>query len=327
MTAFAALRATAGVHYPWLDEPEAPASESVHDRVRPGSWDEFIGQERLVRRLRVAINAARRDGRPLRHVFLDGPGGTGKTTLASLIGVELDAPTVELSQPTSPLNVASALWKAEISDDQPGVLFIDEIHRWTRAERDGLLTLLEQQFIDTRYDRYQFTGLTVVAATTDRRTIQQTVLDRFPLMLTFDDYTDSEIARMAEGMAARLDVNLQPGVAATLAVAAAGVPRVARTLIEAARDLGDNATAGDILDFCDLHPDGLSGQHVRYLAMLADCGGVAGQELLSDRLYLDPRDLRRIERLLLDRRYIGRDRTGRVLTAAGRRRLQDAKEI
>jgi Holliday junction DNA helicase RuvB len=316
-TDFAALDAATGGRYQWLTEDRQV--DTVYDLVRPRRWSDLVGQAKLKRRLQVSIDAAMADGRPLRHVFLDGPKGAGKTTVALLVGQEIGGPVVEIGRPCRELEIARALFDGGI-DQQHGVLFVDEAHRWG-GQVEALLTLLEQGFVDTKYDRYHFPNLTVIAATTERRLVKPTVRDRFPVYIRFEDYSLDEMTEIVCGMAARLNVTLHGGVAPRLAAAASGVPRVARTLVEAARDLGP-VTADEILEFCDIEPDGLTGDHVRYLQAVAAAGGQCGLDVLQVRLGLDKQTVTELERMLYDRQYIGMaSGVGRYLTAAGRRRV------
>lgn len=332
MTTFYGNAMHGGVRFPWHAPPAAEGPDeddflapSTHDQVRPTTWDDWVGQPHIKRRLQVEIQASQRAGRRLDHVFLTGPGGSGKTTLAALIGIEIGCPVIEVTRPASESELARRLWREDVDDRAQAVLFLDEIHRWTRAERDGLLTLLEQQFIDSKFGRFTFAGVTVVAATTDRQAILPTVRDRFPINLTFDGYTVADLAEIVDSMATRVGVELDTDTVNALAVACRGVPRIARNLVVAGRSLAEvhcEPTATAIFDLTCTHEDGLTDDHIRYLEVLADSDGVAGLDVLTTRLMVSKKEVMDLERPLLDFKYIGLAPRGRLLTAVGRRRLE-----
>lgn len=322
----AALDAAAYATVAHLDDRPVGVTVSAHDEVKPGTWDEFVGQDRAKLRLQVEAQSAKVSGRRPEHTFLYGPGGSGKTTLAGLVAAEIGAPLAVVTTPADERQLARVLWDQDISEAQAGILFVDELHRWTKRQQDGLLTLLEQQFIDIRFARYYFPQLTVIAGTTERRDLRKTILSRFAINLRFDPYTPGEMAQIVAGMAGKLEVELDDATVVALAGASNGVPRIARHLVSAARTLADTdtePTASMVFAFTRIHPDGLTDEHVAYLQVLDDCTGQAGADVLSSRLDVSAAELRDLERLLSERKFIGLGGpgVGRLLTPAGRRRL------
>ena len=126
---------------PASDERVVDPGDTLEDEVygvslRPRSFDDYVGQERVVENLRIAIDAAKRRGEPLEHVLFYGPPGLGKTTLAGLIARELGANFRPTSGPTleKPKDLVGILTALETGD----VFFVDEVHRLSRVVEEFL---------------------------------------------------------------------------------------------------------------------------------------------------------------------------------------------
>lgn len=288
--------------------------------LRPQEWDEYHGQHDLKARLDVHIRAALAHNRPLAHVLLAGPPGVGKTTIAKIIASRLDDPIVMFSKP-----IPARQFIREVRQLGAGVVFVDEAHRLSKAAQEDLLPLLEDGYLDTPGGRLECPWITVIAATTERDKIIRPLLDRFPVKPTFDPYTEDDLTRIVEGFARRAGVAIDEQDASVLAKAAGGVPRHARELIVAYRDLwqanGSRPMAEEVIVFCDIEADGLTRGHLDYLDYLDRLGGQAGIETLANRMQLHQAEVRDLERLLLDRQLLVLTSGGRFITTSGRERL------
>ena len=296
--------------------------ENESRTLRPTTWSQYIGQHRLTTQLRTKCQAAFKLERPLGHLLIHGPLGSGKTTLAHLAAAETGDHLVEISRPVDERGLMHALWS--LPNSGAGILFIDEAHRQSRGTQESLLTLTEAGFIQSKWGTEHFDWLTVIMATTEKRLINEPLQSRCTVM-DMDEYTEEEMQAIVAGMAERAGVELDEEVVAALAIAAVGVPRAARHLVLAAQELvavEQNPTTEAILTHCRLDRDGLSRDHLAYLECLVDVGGQAGLEILSVRLQLHKTQVQRIERLLVDRGYVRYDSRGRILTGSGRARLQ-----
>jgi Holliday junction DNA helicase RuvB len=299
----------------------APAAPPAH---RPATWDDYVGQARVKRRLQVAIGSALARDHRAEHILLTSGPGQGKTTLAQLIATEMGRPLVILTKPPKPETLRRACEAAEY-----GVLFVDEIHAWGRDVQEMLMELTESGTLDTDFGVESYPFITVVAATTDPDKLLKPLVDRFGCKLTLDPYTDEDMVHIARGMVARCwPAGIDPlddSTCAVLATASASVPRDLRSLVMAGRDLaliGEIPSAEEILILCDTDPDGCTRAHLDILERLdRSPKGTAGLATLSTALRVPVDMIRRTERLLLDRDFVALTPSGRTITPEGRARL------
>lgn len=287
------------------------------DPLRATDWSEFVGQDHLKERLDVHIRAAVLNESPLSHVLLSGPPGFGKTTLSSIIAHQLKDPFLSLTMPVKPVVLASMLRQFE-----GGVLFLDEVHRATKSQQEDLLNLLEDGFLQCANGRrVHVKWLTVIAATTEPEKVIPALFDRFPIRPQFDPYTPVEMACIVGLMATKIGLDLEDDVIDGLASAAGGVPRNARQLVLAARDLSlverRSVETSDVLSLCRVDPNGLTQAHTDYLNIVRSLGGQAGLDLISTMLRLHPSVIRDLERLLVARDLLMYGDRGRELTELG----------
>ncbi|MFQ5881245.1 MAG: Holliday junction branch migration DNA helicase RuvB [Candidatus Methylomirabilales bacterium] len=217
--------------------------------LRPKSWEEYVGQEKVKDNLRVFIEAARARREPLDHVLFYGPPGLGKTTLAYLIATELEVAVRATSGPVleRPGDVAAILTNLE----DRGVLFIDEIHRMNRVVEEILYPAMEDFQLDlvigqgahARTIKLDLPHFTLVGATTRAGLLTSPLRNRFGVVHRLDYYSDAEIHQIILRSAKILGVEISPEGAAELAGRSRGTPRVANRLLRRVRDfaqvLGD----------------------------------------------------------------------------------------
>lgn len=293
-------------------------TSTVNAEFQPEGWDEFIGQDLLKDRLDIAVRSARSRDRRLDHVLLDGPAGSGKSTMAELLADRMDQPMIVVAEPPTVKRLRSLLFEVEPG----GFIFLDEIHTFEKATKNALLPLLESGWLGD----WEFPNVTIVAGTTDPQDLSKPLIDRF-VHCKYVDYTLDEMAAIVRRFAHVAKVPIGKIASYALGEAAAGVPRVARSFVIAARDLLECDRPIDtpaIMAYCNRTKDGLSTDHVAYLAALRANQGRAGLDTLSDRLQKHPTLVRDLERLLLDRGYVVRGGAGRELTGAGQQRLKAA---
>jgi Holliday junction DNA helicase RuvB len=276
-------------------------------------FDEFVGQATIRERIDLAARSAHARGTRMDHVLLDGPPGSGKSTMATLIAARMDEPLMVIGQAITARELAGVLYELD-----EGVLFLDEIHVNSDATQNAMLPLLE----GGSFAGWEFPRITVVAATTEPRELLPPLLDRF-MVLRYVPYTDDEMAAIVARFARCAHVDLDEATCRAFAVASAGGPRAARELVRTARDYALDAppTIDQVLRACRREPDGLSYDHLDYLEVLSANQGRAGLKVLATRLRMHAAVVEDLERILLDRRLVRLETSGRVITAAGRERI------
>lgn len=281
-------------------------------------FDQFVGQEKLKARLSVSMQSALRRHAPMDHVLLSGPAGVGKSTMARLIANWLGDEIMTLVMPMERQSLTRALREFD-----GGILFLDEIHALSKRNQEILLPVLSSSLlVDDRGREIDMGWVTVIAATTERDKLIAPLHDRFPIKPEIEPYTDADLSEIVAGMADRIRVPLDEPTMKALGTASGGVPRNAEAFLLTARDLmvireGTVPTVEEILGLCEVDPDGLTALHLRYLRVLLDQGGRAGQKTIEMLLQVPAAVLRESERLLMARGLIELLPSGRVLTPLG----------
>lgn len=279
---------------------------------QPKTWDDYIGQERLKEYLQIKIDGANERFTALPHILFTGVPGCGKTALASLIAQELGAPFLSYIMPVKPVVIKRFVQRFE------GVVLLDEIHRMSAAQEQDLLPLLSDGYLQQDNGVRIYAGsLTIIGATTKPKKIDDALYSRFDVP-SFDPYTDDEMGRIVQGMAASKGMNVPSGVAVELGRATGGVPRAAERIMAMALDL-KSLDVPLILEKCRLTPDGLTEVHVKYLNVLADASAPMGINLLASYLQIPADILLDLENLLVARGFIEHTKQGRAITAEGLR--------
>ena len=219
--------------------------QRIEVSLRPQNFQDYVGQERLKRNLKLSIDAAKKRGEPIDHVLLYGPPGLGKTTMASVIANEMGAglritagPAIERAG-----DLASILTNLQDGD----VLFIDEIHRLSRAVEEVLYSAMEDFKLDivigkgpaARSVRLDLPKFTVIGATTRTGSLAAPLRDRFGHIYRLEFYTPEEIARIVTRSASILDSKIDDKAAELLSTRARLTPRIANRLLKRVRDYAD----------------------------------------------------------------------------------------
>ena len=231
-----------------LAHPEAISGEDERDlSLRPRRLGEFLGQKSMKENLAVFISAARGRGESLDHLFLIGPPGLGKTTLAQVVANEMDAGFVPTSAPAmdKPKDLVGMLTNLKKGD----VFFIDEIHRLKPAIEELLYIAMEDYELDwivgqgpmARTLRIPIQPFTLVGATTKAGVVSSPLISRFGITCRFSFYEQADMEAIVRRSAGLLAIPIEADAAALLARSARGTPRVANRLLKRIRDFAQVA--------------------------------------------------------------------------------------
>lgn len=260
-----------GVH----DDDNDNEEQVIEVTLRPQTFAEYIGQARLKKNLKLAIDAAKKRGEPIDHVLLYGPPGLGKTTMATVIANEMGTNIRVTSGPAIERAGDLASILTNLSDGD--VLFIDEIHRLSRTVEEVLYSAMEDFKLDivigkgpaARSIRLDLPRFTVIGATTRTGSLAAPLRDRFGHLYRLEFYTPDEIAQIITRSASILNATIKPESAKVLSTRARLTPRIANRLLKRVRD------------YADVNGDGIIDTAITTQAMLM---------MEIDELGLDPAD-------------------------------------
>ncbi|MDR3161244.1 MAG: Holliday junction branch migration DNA helicase RuvB [Spirochaetaceae bacterium] len=239
--------------------PEQPLTEDERDlSLRPRNLAEFLGQAVMKENLAVFITAAKARNESLDHLFLIGPPGLGKTTLAQVVARELEADFKVTSAPAldKPKDLAGILTTVT----ERTVFFIDEIHRLKPAMEEMLYIAMEDYELDwiigqgpsARTIRIPLPPFTLVGATTKAGNVASPLVSRFGITCRFSFYEQADMEAIVRRSAGILRAALEDDAAALLASSSRGTPRVANRLLRRMRDfaqvLGKAAITREVVE-------------------------------------------------------------------------------
>jgi Holliday junction DNA helicase RuvB len=317
----------------------APALKAEDDEVerslRPRRLEDFVGQERVKEQLRVALDAACARGEALDHVLLVGPPGLGKTSLSFIVREELGVGIRTIAGPALERkgDLAAILTALEPRD----VLFVDEIHRLSRAVEEVLYPALEDFRLDivvgqgpaARTLTLDVPPFTLVGATTRTGLLTTPLRDRFGMTFRLGYYEPEELATIVRRSARILDVEIAEDAAGEIARRSRGTPRIANRILRRVRDVAEVRHAGDItveiaaeaLALHEVDEQGLERTDRELLEIIAGKfgGGPVGLSTLAVALGEEPDTIEDVyEPYLLQLGFLQRTPRGRVITQLGR---------
>lgn len=213
--------------------------------LRPQTFSDYIGQERLKTNLKLAIEAAKKRDEPLDHILLYGPPGLGKTTMATVIAREMGANLRITSGPAVERAADLASILTSLTDGD--VLFIDEIHRLSRSVEEILYSAMEDYKLDimigkgpgARSVRLDLPKFTIIGATTRTGALAAPLRDRFGHIYRLEFYETEEISRIISRAASILGTDIDDTSAKLLSTRARLTPRIANRLLKRVRDYAD----------------------------------------------------------------------------------------
>ena len=308
-------------------------------QLRPQSFDEYIGQRKVVQNIEIMVKSAKKRNAAMDHALLSGPPGLGKTSLAMIIAHTLDS---ELHMISGPAIDKKGDLAAILTNLQPrDVLFIDEIHRLPISIEEILYSAMEDFRLDivigegpaARTMQIDIAPFTLVGATTKAGLLSNPLRDRFMAPLSFDYYSSDELAKIISNNATKMKLDMTTSALVQISKRSRGTPRIANRILRRVRDYAlvhdheviDAPDVMEALSLLDIDSLGLDSMDRKILSVMNEYynGGPVGIEALCATLGEDRSTIEDVfEPYLLKTGLILRTPRGRVLSDKAKEHLE-----
>ncbi|MCD6418793.1 Holliday junction branch migration DNA helicase RuvB [bacterium] len=310
----------------------ATAEERLADEtLRPKKLSEFVGQEKLKKKLSTYIDAAKARGEPIDHIIFYGPPGLGKTTLAHIIANEIGANIRATAGPIleRPADLVGLLTSLARGD----ILFIDEIHRTPRNVEEFLYPAMEDYCLDIVIDKgpnartvkLNLEHFTLIGSTTRAGLITAPLRSRFGIVERLDYYSPEELLDIVIRSARIMEIDIERDGALEIARRARGTPRIANRILRRIRDFAqvhaDGIITADVaqaaLDMLEIDSEGLDEMDKRILSTIIKnfAGGPVGIKTIAVAVGEDEGTIEELyEPYLIQRGFLARTQRGRIAT-------------
>lgn len=322
-------------------EPQKEESQ-FETSLRPKTFEDFPGQDRVKEKLKVFVEAAKKRGEPLDHCLLCGPPGLGKTTLAHILANALE---VDFRATSGPALHRKGDLAAILTSLKPNsVFFIDEIHRLNRDVEEYLYSAMEDFYLDivtgeglgARSMRFQLAPFTLVGATTRAGLLKAPFRDRFGIVERLSFYDRESLIKILDRSASLLNAPMSVDGGKQIAGRSRGTPRIANRLLRRVRDYAQVHGTGEItdelaayaLDQLEVDRLGLDQMDRKILNLIQDKfgGGPVGIETIAAALSEESDTLEEVyEPFLIQEGLLQKTPRGRVVTTLSIQHLEKLK--
>ncbi len=303
--------------------------EETEVSLRPKTFTDYVGQDKVKSNLAVFIEAAKKRGDALDHVLLYGPPGLGKTTMSHIIANELGVPIKITSGPA--IEHAGDLAAILTNLEENEVLFVDEIHALNRSVEEKLYSAMEDYAFDivlgkgpaAKTMRINLNKFTLIGATTRVGMLTGPFRDRFGVICRLEMYTPEELSKIVNRSAKILGIDIDPDASIELSRRSRGTPRIANRLLKRVRDFAvvmgkgviDTEIVDKALDFLEIDELGLDLNDRRIMETMITKfgGGPVGLDTIAAAVNEDTVTIEdMIEPYLLQLGYVARTPRGRI---------------
>ena len=315
--------------------PKAGKDDQVLDNaLRPRSFSEYVGQNKIKENLRVVIGAAKKRNEPIEHLLFHGPSGLGKTTLAYLVAKELGA-NIRVTSGTA-LEKAGDIGSILTGLNDGDVLFIDEAHRLNKAVEEVIYPAMENFKLDivigkgnsAKTLQIDLPRFTLIAATTKISMLSSPFRSRFGANYRLDFYNQNDIEEIISRSARLLNVNIEKEAIKEVALASRFTPRVANRLLKRVRDFSQMGDGGSVsrnvakkaLKMLEIDDKGLEETDRKILLAIVNNfdGGPAGLKSIAASISEEENTIEDVyEPYLMQIGFLARTPKGRVVTSRG----------
>ncbi|NCU31355.1 MAG: Holliday junction branch migration DNA helicase RuvB [Candidatus Moranbacteria bacterium] len=317
---------------------EQDEDKKIDSTLRPQSFDEYIGQERIKKNLHILISAAKKRAEPIEHILLYGPAGLGKTTLSNIIAKEMGVGIKITSGPA--IERVGDLGSILTNLNDGDVLFIDEIHRLNKLVEEILYPAMEDYKLDiivgkgpsARTLQLDLPRFTLIGATTRLGSISNPLRDRFGAIHKLSFYEDPEIQSIIKRSSRILNIAIDDEGCKNISLCSRQTPRVANRILKRVRDFAqmenmdiiNKEIAQKALEMIDVDELGLEPADREIIRVIIEHfkGGPVGVQTIAAATHEEVQTIEDVyEPFLIQSGLLARTPRGRIVTEKGYRHL------